>query len=821
MSDARSPWSMFTEPRPAPGARHYAVAVACVTVAAFARWLMSPLLGEQLRFLTYFPAVTIAAWYGGFGPGALATALSAAAATAAMPVVDPATVGGSAYWAGSVVFVLVNLLIARLSEELHRARWQTAVSAEAVRRSDARSRRLFDSNIIGVLFWQAAGTITDANDAFLALTGVSRADLRAGRVNWRDLVAADCLPLHLDALRQIQARGECGPFDSAVLRPDGTRVAVYCGGVALDDTGSEGVTFVLDMTESRRAREALRASETRYRALFEDSPIALLEEDWSPVKRRLDELAADGRDVPAHLDAHPDEVWGCIRRIRLREANRVALDLLGAPSSRVLGEDLARYLPTQAAAPTARAIVTLCTDGGRVRTEETVLTTAGEHRVVLLQMNPLPGHEATLDRVLLSLVDISDRRKAETEREELLAVSERARREAEAANRAKDEFLATVSHELRTPLSPILAWARMLRDGVLDDQRRHHAYDVIERSARTQAQLIEDLLDVSRIMAGKMRLEVRPTALAPIVERAVEVVRPSAEAKHLRLHVVLDSEAGTVLGDEGRLQQVVWNLLTNAIKFTPKGGRVHLTLERVNSHLEIAVADTGDGMEPAFVPHVFDRFRQADASTTRAQSGLGLGLAIVRHIVEAHGGSVYAESAGRGRGSVFTVKLPLMVTRTAGERVRRHPTTSSGDDAVLPRLDGVRILVVDDEADASEVVAELLAAQGADVRRATSAAAARAILAQWRPAVIVSDVGMPGEDGYAFITDWRTRAGDAAHIPAVALTAYAGRADKIRLLSAGFDAHVPKPLDPAELLTVLVSLTRTARPPAPAPPDLH
>jgi CheY-like chemotaxis protein/anti-sigma regulatory factor (Ser/Thr protein kinase) len=351
----------------------------------------------------------------------------------------------------------------------------------------------------------------------------------------------------------------------------------------------------------------------------------------------------------------------------------------------------------------------------------------------------------------------------------------------------------------------------MLRDGALDESRRAHAYEVIERSARTQAQLIEDLLDVSRIMAGKMRLEVRPVLLGPIIERAVEVVRPSADAKGLRLQFVCDSEAGSVLGDDGRLQQVVWNLLTNAVKFTPRNGRVQLTLERVNSHLEIAVADTGEGMDPEFVPHVFDRFRQFDASTTRAQSGLGLGLAIVRHIVEAHGGSVHAESAGRGHGSVFTVKLPLLVTRMTGEAARRHPVDGLADETALPRLDGVRVLVLDDEADASEVVTEILTAQGAEVREADSAGAARALLSAWRPTLIVSDVGMPGEDGYTFITEWRAATGDVPRIPAVALTAYAGRTDKIRLLSAGFDAHVPKPLDPAELVTVLASLARAGR----------
>ncbi len=808
MSDERSTETAVVGRGPAPALEHYAAAIAIVALATGVRWVLAPLFGQQLPFLTYYPAVTLAAWYGGAAPAMLATGLSAILATIAGPGADPTAVHGIAYWVGLAFFVLVNVLVSILSEQLHQARWQAAATADAIRRSDVRSRRLFESNLIGVLFWKADGSVIDANDAFLMTAGYTRDDLRGGRIRWDALVAADCLPLHVAALEQIQIRGECDLFDSAIVRPNGMRVPIFCGGVALDDAGNEGVTFILDMTETSRTREALRESEQRYRALFEDSPIALLEEDWSAVKRRLAELATDGRDLAEHLHTHPSDLWDCFRRIRVRAANRVALDFLGAPSVEELSKDLGRYIPAESATTAAEALLTLVAQASRVQVEETLQTAEGARRDVLIQMNPLPGHETTLDRVLLSLVDISERRQAETAREELLASTERARRAAEAANRAKDEFLATVSHELRTPLSPILAWARMLRDGVLDDERRRHAYDVIERSARAQAQLIEDLLDVSRIMAGKMRLEVRPVALAPIIERAVEVVRPSADAKGIGMQVVLDSEAGAVRGDEGRLQQVVWNLLTNAVKFTPKGGRVQLTLERVNSHLEIAVADTGEGMDPEFVPHVFDRFRQADASTTRAQSGLGLGLAIVRHIVEAHGGSVHAESAGRGQGAVFTAKLPLMVTRRAGETLRRHPTEIGDDEAALPRLDGIRILVVDDEPDASEVVTELLTAQGAEVRQAASAEAARAVLAKWHPALIVSDVGMPGEDGYAFIMRWRADPGDAARIPAVALTAYAGRTDKIRLLSAGFDAHVPKPLDPAELLTVLASLAR-------------
>jgi PAS domain S-box-containing protein len=784
--------------------------VALVLGAAVVRLALTPVFGEQLPFLTFFPAVAIAAWYGGFAPGLLATALSAVIASFAVPGSDSSAVSGAGYWLALALFIVMNLVVSALAEQLHRTRFIAAERLLELERNDTRARRLFQSNIIGVLFWGADGTVHDANDAFLATAGLSRDDLRSGRANWRTLVVPEFLPLHVAALEQIRTRGWSDAFDSLIVRPDGTRVPIYCGGVALDGNGSQGVTFVLDMTESNRTREALRESESRFRALFEDSPVALLEQDWSGVKRAVLDLGIDHADLPQHLITHPETFWACMRRLRVLNVNRVALGLLGLRDAAALQASVGTFVPTESIEPSVHGALALVLRGERARTEQHLVTRDGTSRDTMISMMPLPGHEAVLDRVLISMVDISERKRVEAEREELLTSTERARRDAEAANRAKDEFLATVSHELRTPLSPILAWARMLREGVLDADRTRHAYDVIERSARTQAQLIEDLLDVSRIMAGKMRLDVRPISLAPILERAVEVVRPSADAKGIRLHVVLDSEAGEVLGDDARLQQVVWNLLANAVKFTPKGGRIQLGLERVNSHLEIVVADSGDGMDPDFVPHVFDRFRQADASTTRAQSGLGLGLAIVRHIVEAHGGSVQAESAGRGHGSVFTVKLPLMVARSAATD-RRHPTSGVAGEGLLPRLDGTRILVLDDESDAREVVSELLTTQGAEVRHAHSAEAARTLLVEWRPSLIVSDVGMPNEDGYAFIARWRSEAGDASRIPAVALTAYAGRTDKIRLLSAGFDAHVPKPLDPAELLTVLASLARSVR----------
>jgi PAS domain S-box-containing protein len=388
-----------------------------------------------------------------------------------------------------------------------------------------------------------------------------------------------------------------------------------------------------------------------------------------------------------------------------------------------------------------------------------------------------------------------------------------ARKQAEEANRLKDEFLATVSHELRTPLTSILGWARMLGDGQLKEADSKRALDTIQRNAQLQSQLIEDILDVSRIVTGKLRLEVRPLELPSVIEAAVESVLPAADAKEIRVQRVLDSGPSFVSGDANRLQQIIWNLLTNAIKFTPKGGRVQIRLERVNSHVEIIVTDTGFGIRPDVLPFIFDRFRQADSSTTRQYGGLGLGLAIVRHLVEMHGGTVEAESEGEGLGATFTVSLPLIATRSADvlgdrRRGREHPTASRG---VLferpPDLVGLHVLVVDDEEDTRLLVRSVLEQCAARVTTASSVAEGLAALKTLRPDVLLSDLGMPEEDGYSLIAQIRALpAEQGGRTPAAALTAYARVEDRMRVLRSGFQLHMPKPIEPAELVTVVASL---------------
>jgi len=403
--------------------------------------------------------------------------------------------------------------------------------------------------------------------------------------------------------------------------------------------------------------------------------------------------------------------------------------------------------------------------------------------------------------------EVAERKQAEQERARLLVRERTARAEAESANRAKDEFLATLSHELRTPLTAILGWARLLRGGNLPEGTAGGALETIERNARAQSQLIDDLLDVSRIVTGKLRLDTRPIEIGRIIEAAVESVRPAARAKNIRLEVELEPLGGPLLGDAGRLQQVAWNLLSNAVKFTPEGGRVGVLLRRAGPHAEVRVEDTGQGIGADFLPHVFDRFRQADGSTTRSHGGLGLGLAIARHLVELHGGAISADSDGEGRGASFTVRLPLPAAPSAGARPEQKPAGVVSPAASPVALKGLRVLVVEDETDTRELVTFALTAAGAEVKTASRAREALDTLEGWTPDVLVSDIGMPGVDGYAFIGEVRRREADTGvRLPAVALTAYAGVEDRRRAVAAGFQTHLAKPLDPAEMVTVVASL---------------
>jgi PAS domain S-box-containing protein len=436
----------------------------------------------------------------------------------------------------------------------------------------------------------------------------------------------------------------------------------------------------------------------------------------------------------------------------------------------------------------------------------------GTWRWHLCRMVPEKDERGRVSGWICTATDIDQQKRIEEANKALLASEKDARKQAEIANRTKDEFLATVSHELRTPLNAILGWTRMLRTGAVEPKALARVLETIERNARAQTQLVEDILDVSRIIAGKLRVKIQRTDLHAVARGAADAVRPAAEAKGVELAVKLQPGSEEFCGDPDRLQQVIWNLLSNAIKFTPKDGTVELRIERASSDVRVMVSDTGVGIPQTALPHVFDRFWQADSSITRAQGGLGLGLAIVRHLVEVHGGTVQAESEGEGKGALFTVQMPMRAVAPPPEPAGNH--NGGIGDSAAPRaeeprpiasnfLEGLTVLVVDDELDARELVTAVLVKCGARVRTAGSVDDAVGRLREQRPDVLISDIGLPSEDGFSLIRRVREIAPD---VPAAALTAYASPEDQRRVLSAGFNAHVTKPVEPADLALLVASL---------------
>ncbi|MDT5262835.1 MAG: hypothetical protein QOC61_1839 [Acidobacteriota bacterium] len=526
---------------------------------------------------------------------------------------------------------------------------------------------------------------------------------------------------------------------------------------------------------TRQTREGLRTSEIRYRRLFESA-----------------------RDGILILNAVT---------LKITDVNPFMTELLGYPSAEFLGKELWEIGLFSDKAASQDAFRELQAKG-YLRFEDLPLQTIdGKLREVEFVSNVYEEDDQQV--IQCNIRDITERKRAQEECTQLLESAMAAHAEADAANGIKDEFLALLSHELRTPLTSILGWSKLLTEGNLDDVASNRALETIVRNARAQNKLIDDLLDISRIITGKLRLDVRAVELAPLIEAVVEGVRPAANARSIHLRTALDSLTSPIKGDPDRLQQIIWNLLINAIKFTPKGGRVGVRLERIRSHIEINVKDTGQGIAPELLPHVFERFRQSDSSSTRRHGGLGLGLAIVRQLVELHGGTVEAESPGEGEGTTFRVILPLLSVHHEQSDARR--TRALFESHTLtdrqPSLDDLRVLVVDDEPDARELVTAMLMGRGAEVVSVESAVEALAEMERGRFDVLVSDIGMPLMDGYALIEKVRQLPPErGGRIPAAALTAYAGVEDRLRVLSSGYQMHIPKPVEPAELTTVVASL---------------
>lgn len=589
---------------------------------------------------------------------------------------------------------------------------------------------------------------------------------------------------------------------------DGREVPIDDSGAPIfDDHGVlVGVVLVFrDVTEQRR-------EEDRRRFLNEASNLLASSLEYGPTLTSVARLA-----VPIVAD------W-CAVDILDRAGNLARLAVAHVNPAKVrFAEELAARYPTDPAAP--QGVHAVVRSGKPLLMEEipeSLLTSTAvddEHLRLIRELGlksamivPLRARGKTFGAITFVAAE-SNRRfgpKDLSFAEEVancaaLAVDNATLlREAQQASRAKDEFLATISHELRTPLNAMLGWARLLQSPNMPEEKRARGLATIERNAKAQAQLIEDLLDVSRIISGNLRLELASVNLVAIIEAAVEAVRPAAQAKGIRLEVSLNPSVAETTGDATRLQQVLWNLLSNAVKFTDRGGRVSVVLERVDSHVEVHVADTGIGVDPEFIPHVFERFKQANASSTRTHGGLGLGLAIVRHLVELHGGRVHVESGGAKRGSIFKVRLPVAAIK---HKISPEMDASHAlPPLTAPSLAGLRVLVVDDEEDARNLLVEVLSSHGAAVTTASCAADALQQIRSNPPDILVSDVGMPDEDGYSLIRKVRALRKDRSPIPAAALTAYARREDRTQAMMAGFQAHVSKPVDSGELVIVVASL---------------
>jgi PAS domain S-box-containing protein len=709
----------------------------------------------------------------------------------------------------------------RAERDLIEAKEALELKTAQLAHSLAMVRATLESTTDGILVVDEHGKVTDFNERFVRMWRLARAQVDGADV--RELLEAVCGQFELPAeflarIEEIHAGTPPETYDPLELA-DGRVFERYSKIQIVDGRNLGRVWTFRDITQRRRAEEALR-DETRVLELLNRTGTTLASKlDLQAVVQAVTDAATQlsGAKFGAFFYNATDQTGDSFLLYALAGAPRAAFEKFGQPRATAL------------LGPTFRGEGTIRCDDvlkdprygsmgphygmpkGHLPVRSylavPVLLRSGAVIGGLFFGHPEPG--VFTERSERLVVGVAAQAAVAIDNARLYEAEQTARAQAERMSAMKDEFLATLSHELRTPLSAILGWSQLLRRKAQDADLRE-ALDVIERNARAQTQLIEDLLDMSRITSGKMRLDIQPVEPVAFIEAALETVRLAASAKGVRLEKLLDPAAGPVSGDPQRLQQVVWNLVSNAIKFTPKEGKVQVVLQRVNSLIEISVADTGIGIKPEFLPHVFERFRQADASTTRKYSGLGLGLSIVKHLVEIHGGTVHAHSLGEGRGTTFTVRLPLTVVRTSAEKERRlHPRAAKdlAQDYRVADLSGIKVLVVDDERDARELLRRVLADCGAEVLAAATAAEALRLVEWEQPHLLVSDVGMPEVDGYELLRQLRTLgAARGGKLPAIALTAFARSEDRTRALRAGFLVHVSKPVEPSELVATVASV---------------
>ena len=631
------------------------------------------------------------------------------------------------------------------------------------------------------------GTIVTWNEGATRIFGYTPEEVIGKSITI--LIPPDRLEEEPAILARLRAGQRVDHYQTVRVRKDGSLVDISLTISPVRNAAGEIVgasKIARDITQQKRAEESLRVSNERFRLMADSAPVLIWIADHTKARNWFNKgwLDFTGRSPEDQAGfgwtqiVHEDDLAQCLQ---------------------VYGEGFDSRQP--------------------FRSEYRLRRADDQARWVIEQANPLfEGAGGSFSGYIGSCVDITESKQLQSDREETLKAERAARDEAERVGRLKDEFLATVSHELRTPLNAVVGWATLLRrlePGSADHSR---GLETIERNARVQGQIIADLLDMSRIISGKVQLDVQSTDLNDVINAALDAVKLSIEAKKLRLRVTLDGRAGRLRGDPGRLQQVFWNLLTNAVKFTPSGGRIDIVMERVNSHVEVSIDDSGIGIKPEFLAFVFDRFRQADSSTTRRHGGLGLGLSIVKHLVELHGGSVRVKSAGEGQGATFVVALPISVLRTEDSGRIERPAFSDVDISTieLPRLEGARALVVDDQADARILICRLIEEHGGRCTQAESSTQALTILAQEDVNILISDIGMPDFDGYELIRRIRAMHSSVIrNLPAIALTAYARADDRQRALLAGFQMHVSKPVEPRELIAGIASLLNLSASPAP------
>jgi PAS domain S-box-containing protein len=665
-----------------------------------------------------------------------------------------------------------RLLYQQVENELAECR---RVEAE-LRESDFQLRLALKASRMGTWDWNIQTGLIRWSDNLEALFGLKPGEFDGSFEMFVARLHPDDRDRVLAAIAHAVATGDDYNIEFRVVYPNGRiRWALSQGKVFYDQNG-QPIRMAgndIDITARKQGEQRLQESEEGLRLAMQVTGFAVARFDYSSNTVELSpEIATLYGLPPEQLVVHREQIHATFHPEERAELAQIIKQVLDPPGAGwfardhrvVWGNGEVRWLSVR---------------------KQVFFECSGEL--------PKPTH------AILVAVDITERKRAEQERELLLVKEQAARAEAERANRLKDEFLAILSHELRSPLNPILGWVKLMQARNFDAAKTTEALATIERNAKLQTQLIDDLLDIAKLLRGKLSMNVAPVNLVFVIEAALDTVRAAAIAKSLLLHPVL-RQIGQVYGDATRLQQVVWNLLSNAIKFTPNNGRIDIRLERVGNQAQITVSDTGKGIKPEFLPHIFESFRQEDASTSRKYGGLGLGLAIVRHLVEAHGGTISADSKGEGQGATFTVRLPLVDTEPEQNQLDELPDEE-------PDLTGIRVLCVDDEPDTRELLTVLLTEYGAEVLSVASAAEVLVALESFQPDILVSDIGMPDVDGYTLLQQIRSRtAAQGGQIPAIALTAYAGDVNQQLALAVGFQQHIAKPIEPNHLAHAILKI---------------